>query len=291
MGSSTGELLVPDDLGVEAVLRATTRRVTFHAEDEPRLRERRPLAARGRPETHPLWRDAETARRATARLLVLARRLGRRVHVLHVTTALEMDLLAAHRDLASVEVTPQHLTLVAPDCYERLKTLAQMNPPIRDAAQQEALWAAVRSGIVDVVGSDHAPHTLEEKAGEYPATPSGMTGVQTLLPLLLDHAHQGRLALERVVDLTSSGPARVFGIAGKGRIAVGADADLVLVDLHRRVTITNRLIRSRCGWTPFDGMEVTGWPVATVLRGHVVMRDGEILGPPRGEALRFEGRG
>ena len=287
MGSSTGELLVPDDDGVEAVLRSTTRRVTFHAEDETRLRERRSLAARGRPETHPLWRDAETARLATARLLALARKLHRRVHVLHITTAEEMDLLAGHRDLASVEVTPQHLTLVAPDCYERLGTRAQMNPPIREARHQEALWAAVRAGIVDVVGSDHAPHTREEKGKEYPDTPSGMTGVQTLLPLLLDHAHAGRLALERVVDLTSTGPARVFGLSGKGRIEVGRDADLVLVDLDRRETITSAIIRSRCGWTPFEGQTVTGWPVATVLRGHVVMRDGEILGPPQGEPLRF----
>ncbi|HVQ30312.1 MAG TPA: dihydroorotase [Vicinamibacteria bacterium] len=287
MGSSTGELLVPDDEGVEAVLRGTARRVSFHAEDEARLRERLPLAAAGRPETHPLWRDAETARLATARLLALARKLRRRVHVLHVTTAEEMDLLAAHRNLASVEVTPQHLTLAAPECYERLQTRAQMNPPIRDARHREALWAAVSAGLVDVVGSDHAPHTLEEKAGQYPATPSGMTGVQTLLPLLLDHAHRGRLGLERVVELTSSGAARVFGIVGKGRIAVGEDADLVLVDLNRRETITNARIRSRCGWTPFDGMAVTGWPVATVLRGHVVMREGEILGPPLGQPLRF----
>jgi dihydroorotase len=287
MGSSTGELLVPDDDGVLAVLRGTTRRVAFHAEDEPRLRERRSLAVPGRPETHPLWRDAETARLATARLLALARRLDRRIHVLHVTTAEEMALLASHRDLATVEVTPQHLTLVAPDCYERLGTRAQMNPPIRDTHHQEALWNAVRAGIVDVVGSDHAPHTLDEKAKEYPDTPSGMTGVQTLLPLLLDHAHQGRLGLERVVDLTSAGPARVFGLSGKGRIGVGADADLVLVDLSRRETITNASVRSRCGWTPFDGLRVTGWPVATVLRGQLAMRDGEVLGPPRGEPLRF----
>lgn len=287
MGSSTGELLVPDDAGVHVVLQSTTRRVAFHAEDEGRLREREPMAARGRPETHPLWRDPETARLATARLLALARKRDRRVHVLHVTTAEEMELLAAHRDLASVEVTPQHLTLVAPDCYECLSTRAQMNPPIRDERHQEVLWAAVRSGVVDVVGSDHAPHTLEEKAKEYPDSPSGMTGVQTLLPILLDHAQKGRLGLERVVDLTSAGPARVFGLAAKGRIEVGWDADLVLVDLSRRETITNAMIRSRCGWTPFDGRVVTGWPVATVLRGQVVARDGEIVGPPRGEPLRF----
>ena len=287
MGSSTGELLVPDDDGVEVVLRSTTRRVTFHAEDEERLRERRSLAAAGRPETHPLWRDPETARRATARLLTMARKRGRRVHVLHVTTAEEMDLLAANRDLASVEVTPQHLTLVAPDCYERLKALAQMNPPIRDANQQAALWAAVRSGIVDVVGSDHAPHTLEEKAREYPDTPSGMTGVQTLLPLLLDHAHKGRLALERVVDLTSTGPARLFGIAGKGRIARGYDADFTVVDLNARKTITNEWSASRCGWTPYDGMEAKGWPVATFIRGTMVMCDNALLAPGTGEPVKF----
>jgi dihydroorotase len=287
MGSSTGDLLVADDAAVSAVLRHTRRRVAFHAEDEARLLERRPLAEAGRPATHPVWRDAETARRATARLLALARKLERRVHVLHVTTAEEMELLAAHRDTASVEVSPQHLTLAAPECYERLGTLAQMNPPLRDAPHRAALWAAVRSRVVDVVGSDHAPHTQEEKAVPYPGSPSGMPGVQTLLPILLDHAHAGRLSLERVCDLTSAGPARVFGIAGKGRIEEGWDADLVLVDLARRQTLANALMRSRCGWTPFDGVEVTGWPVATVLRGRVVMREGEILGPAGGEPLRF----
>jgi dihydroorotase len=287
MGSSTGELLVPDDAGVEAVLRATRRRVSVHAEDEERLRERRPLARPGQPATHPVWRDAETARRATARLLALASRLGRAVHVLHVTTAEEMELLARHREWATVEVTPQHLTLAAPACYEDLGTLAQMNPPLRDAPHQEALWRAVGTGLVDVVGSDHAPHTLEEKGREYPDTPSGMTGVQTLLPLLLDHAHRGRLSLERLVELTSATAARIWGLEGKGRLVVGADADLVLVDLARRTTLTHALVRSRCGWTPFDGREVAGWPVATILRGTLVMREGELLGPARGRPLRF----
>jgi dihydroorotase len=288
MGSSTGELLVPDDAGLEAVLAGTRRRVAVHAEDEARLLERKSRAEAGRPATHPVWRDAEAARRATARLLALATRLRRKVHVLHVTTAEEMELLARHRETATVEVTPQHLTLAAPECYERLGTLAQMNPPLREAPHRAALWAAVRSRLVDVVGSDHAPHTLEEKATPYPGSPSGMTGVQTLLPLLLDHAQAGRLSLERVVDLTAAGPARVFGIAGKGRIAVGFDADLALVDLAARWTITNAQIRSRCGWTPFDGLEVTGRPVATVVRGRVVAREGELLGPAGGEPVRFE---
>jgi dihydroorotase len=293
MGSSTGELLVAEDKGVEAVLRATRRRVAFHAEDESRLIKRKLRAERGRPETHPDWRDAETARRATARLLDVASRLKRQVHLLHATTAEEMELLASHRAIASIEVTPQHLTLVAPDCYQRLLTLAQMNPPIRDAPHRAALWAAVRSRLVDVVGSDHAPHTRAEKAEVYPASPSGLPGVETLLPLLLDHAHAGRLSLERVAELTSAGPARVFGIVGKGRIEVGFDADFVLVDLTRKQTIRNEEVASRCGWSPFDGLEVTGWPVLTVLRGQVVARDGKVVGPTRGAPLRFvngEGR-
>ena len=288
MGSSTGSLLVPDDAGVRAVLRATSRRVAVHAEDDFRLRERKPLYAEpGRPQSHPVWRDPETALRATRRLLALATECQRQVHILHVTTAEEMDLLAAYREMASVEVTPQHLTLEAPDCYERLGTLAQMNPPIREAHHREALWRAVAAGVVDVIGSDHAPHTKDEKARPYPESPSGMTGVQTLLPLMLDHLHAGRLSLARLVDLTSAGPARVFGLPDKGRIAEGADADLVLVDLARRETLTNARIASRCGWTPFDGKEVTGWPVATVLRGRVVMREGEVIGEPTGQPLRF----
>jgi dihydroorotase len=264
--------------------------VAVHAEDEDRLRERKPTCAEpGRPQSHPVWRDPETALRATRRLVSLAEECQSLVHVLHVTTAEEMELLAAHRVFASVEVTPQHLTLEAPDCYERLGTLAQMNPPIRDAHHRGALWRAVTEGVVDVIGSDHAPHTKDEKARPYPESPSGMTGVQTLLPLMLDHVHAGRLSLHRLVDLTSAGPARVFGLEGKGRITEGADADLVLVDLARRETITNARIASRCGWTPFDGQEVTGWPVATVLRGRVVMRDGEVMGDASGQPLRFTG--
>ena len=234
-----------------------------------------------------MWRDAETARLATERLLRLARAAKRRVHVLHTTTAEEMVLLAAARDIATVEVTPQHLTLVAPDCYERLGSFAQMNPPIRDAAHRAALWRAIDEGVVDVIGSDHAPHTREEKAKPYPDTPSGMPGVQTLLPIMLDHVAAGRLTLARLVDLTSADPARIYGMIGKGSIAEGYDADISVVDLNAKRRITNQWIASRCGWTPFDGMQVTGWPIATIIRGQVVMREGALLGEPIGAPLRF----
>ncbi len=287
MGSSTGDLLVEDDEALARILAGGSRRVAVHCEDEERLRERRAIAEEaGRPQAHPEWRDAVTAFRATERLLRLARAAGRRVHVLHVTTSEELQILAASKDLATVEVTPQHLTLRAPGCYDALGTLAQMNPPIRSGRQQEALWMAVRAGVVDVIGSDHAPHTREEKAKPYPESPSGMPGVQTLLPIMLDHVHEGRLSLQRLVDLTSAGPARIFGVAGKGRMAVGYDADLTLVDLKERRTITNSWIASRCGWTPFDGKTVHGWPIGTMVRGRMAMLEGD-LAEPGGRPIRF----
>jgi dihydroorotase len=288
MGSSTGSLLVDDDETLLQVLQAGRRRAAVHAEDEDRLRERLALVRGGaNVDQHPVWRDVEVALKATTRLMALARRAGRPVHVLHVTTGEEMAVLAENKDLATVEVTPQHLTLAAPECYQRLGTFAQMNPPIRGAEQREALWRALAGGVVDVVGSDHAPHSREEKAGDYPATPSGMPGVQTLLPLLLDHLNAGRLSLERLVDLTSAGAQRVYGLAGKGRIAVGYDADLTLVDVKARREIASDWLASKCGWSPFEGMTVAGWPMATVLRGRAVMRDGELIGRPAGRPARF----
>jgi dihydroorotase len=289
MGSSTGSLLVAEDEEIAAVLRNGARRVAIHAEDEARLRQRQPIAREsGRVESHPEWRDGESALLATRRVLGLARAAGRRIHVLHVTTAAEMPVLAENKDLATVEVTPQHLTLAAPECYQRLGTLAQMNPPIRGERDRAGLWSGLNQGIVDCIGSDHAPHTREEKAKPYPTSPSGMPGVQTLLPIMLDHVAAGRLSLERLVDLTSAGPARIYGIAGKGRIAVGYDADLTLVDLKATRRIENRWIASRSGWSPFDGVTVTGWPVMTVLRGRVVMREDSLVGDPIGEPLRFQ---
>ncbi len=287
MGSSTGSLLVEDDAGVRAILKVIRRRASFHSEDEYRLNERKHLRVEGDARSHPVWRDEIAALQCTQRLVQLARETGKRVHVLHISTAQEMDFLQHHKDVASVEATPHHLTLEAPDCYQRLGSLAQMNPPVRDRAHRDGIWRGIQQGIVDVLGSDHAPHTLEEKAKTYPATPSGMTGVQTLVPIMLDHVHAGRLSLSRLVDLTSAGPARLFGIAGKGRIAAGYDADLTVVDLKRQNIITNQWIASRAGWTPYDGKAVTGWPVGTLIRGARVMWEGELVTPAGGQAVRF----
>ncbi len=287
MGASTGQLLVEDDEGVERVLNAISRRAAFHSEDEYRLADRRKLAVQGDWTSHPVVRDAEAAISSTRRLIRLARKTGKRIHVLHVTTGEEMEMLAANKDVATCEVTPQHLTLVGPEDYVRLKGYAQMNPPIRDAHHRAALWTAVNQGIPDVLGSDHAPHTKEEKARPYPASPSGMPGVQTLVPVMLTHVADGKMSLERFIELTSAGPQRVFGIAGKGRIAQGYDADFTVVDLHAKKTITHEWSASRCGWTPFDGMEAKSWPIATFVRGVLVMMEGALVAPGRGEPVKF----
>jgi len=286
MGSSTGSLLVPDDDGVEAILNAISRRAAFHSEDEYRLEERKPLRVPGDPSSHPVWRDPEAALLSTRRLVALARKTGKRVHILHISTAEEMVFLAAHKDVASVEVTPHHLTLDE-TAYTRLGTYAQMNPPVRDKAHRDGIWAGVKNGVADVLGSDHAPHTREEKDHPYPQSHSGMTGVQTLVPIMLDHINAGRMSLERFVDMSSHGPNRLFGIANKGRIAVGYDADLTVVDLQRRETITNNWVKSRAGWTPYDGVTVTGWPVGTIVRGNKVMWQGELVTPSLGQPMRF----
>ena len=291
IGSSTGNLLVEDDATLRRILKVIRRRSAYHCEDEARLRERMALRVKGDPASHPVWRDVEAALKATRRLVSIAREANRPVHVLHVSTGDEMAFLADHKDIASVEVTPHHLTLVAPDCYQRLGSYAQMNPPVRDRAHRARIWQGLTEGVADILGSDHAPHTREEKEHEYPATHSGMTGVQTLVPTMLDHVNAGRLSLQRFVDMTSAGPARLFGIARKGRIAVGYDADFTIVDLKRRETISNGWIASRCGWTPYDGVTVTGWPTGTIVRGRKVMWQGDLTGPSAGEAVRFTGCG
>jgi dihydroorotase len=287
MGSSTGTLLVEDDETLDRVMRAISRRCAVHAEDEPRLRARKDLRVPGDPTSHPVWRDPDAALMATRRLVGAARKAGRRVHVLHISTAQEMDFLVDHKDVATLEVTPNHLTLAVDEDSARLGSLMQMNPPVRDASHRERIWAAIRDGLVDVLGSDHAPHTLDEKAKTYPDSPSGMPGVQTLVPVMLDHVAKGRLSLERFVDLTSAGPQRIFGMSRKGRIALGYDADFTIVDLKRRETITNDWIATKAGWTPYDGRTVTGWPVGTIVRGIRVMWQGELVNPGQGAPIAF----
>ncbi len=287
MGASTGTLLVPDDETLLKVLKSGSRRVAIHSEDQDRLQARLGKRIDGDPLSHPRWRDVETAIKSTKRLIKLAKKANRPVHVLHVTTAEEIEFLGNNKSIATVEVTPQHLSLFAPDCYQRLGTYAQMNPPIREAGHQDALWRGILEGVVDVIGSDHAPHTIEEKERDYPDSPSGMPGVQTLLPLMLNHFSEGRLDIHKLVALTSTTAHRIFGLKTKGALEKGKDADFTMVDLKAEWRIDKSWLKSKCKWSPFDGMKITGQPKATILRGYPVMRDGEIRGEAKGRPLKF----
>jgi len=287
MGSSTGDLLVAQDDAIRSILQRSSRRCAIHAEDEARLEDRKSFRVQNDPSSHPIWRDEETAIAATRRILNLARETGHQVHVLHITTRDEMAILPLYRDVATVETTPQHLTL-NDEAYKNIGTFAQMNPPIRAQHHVDGLWQGIRDGVVDVIGSDHAPHTREEKARPYPDSPAGMPGVQTLVPVMLNHVNNGKLSLERFVDLTSSGPARIYNIAGKGRIAAGFDADFTLVDMKATAILDDKDMASKCGWTPYHGMKVTGIPTHTIIRGNIVMEDGKLTSENAiGEAVRF----
>lgn len=288
-GSSTGDLMVEDDENLERVMRAGRRRISYHSEDEYRLQTRKPMFKSGDPySSHMLWRDEEAAFLGTRRLMALASRTQRPAHILHVSTWQELDYLKDYRDLATVEVLVNHLTQVAPDVYDTLQGFGVMNPPIRGPEHLEAAWRAVRDGTVDTIGSDHAPHPRAAKLKPWPDCPAGLTGVQTLVPVMLNHVNAGRLSLMRMVDLMCAGPARVYGVVGKGRLAAGYDADFTLVDMRRQRVIEDSWIVSPCGWTPFAGMKITGWPVATIVRGQAVMREDEVIGEPRGKLVRFQ---
>lgn len=288
MGSSTGTLLVEREELLEEVLRRGHRRASFHSEDEDMLRAQYAGVQDGtHVREHPHIRSVEAAVTSTTRLLRLAEKTKRLIHVLHISTAQELPLLAANRSWATCEVTPNHLFLAGPEAYDRLGSKAQMNPPVRDQSHQDALWKAIASGLIDVMGSDHAPHTLEEKAKPFPASPSGMPGVQTTVALMLNAVHQGRLSLTRLVDLLASGPQRIFGIQNKGRIAPGYDADFTIVDLQRTETIAAAWLKSKAGWSPYEGETITGWPVMTYVRGTLAAEEGELASPAQGRPVKF----
>ena len=289
-GSSTGDLMIEDDEHLEKAMRSGRRRIAFHSEDEYRLQERKPMFQLGDPyANHMVWRDEECAFLGTRRLMALARKTGRPAHILHVSTAQELDYLKDFRDISTCEVLVNHLTQVAPDCYDRLEGFGVMNPPIRGQAHLDAAWRAVNDGTVDTIGSDHAPHPRDKKLLPWPECPAGLTGVQTLVPIMLDHVNAGRLSLSRMVDLMCAGPARVYGAVNKGRLAAGYDADFTLVDMKRQRRIEESWLAAPCGWTPFAGMQITGWPAATIVRGHIVMRDDDVQGEPCGRLVTFSG--
>lgn len=288
LGASFGSLLVDDDKVFEEVMKNGSKRLTIHSEDEARLKIRKKIAEEsGHPRSHSIWRDEESAMISTKKSIALAKKYNRQVHILHVSSSEEMEFLKNNKDTCSVEILPQYLTLSAPECYERLGTLAQQNPPIRDKRHMEKLWQALHNGTVDVIGSDHAPHTLEEKNKPYPQSPSGFPGVQTLIPIMLNHVNAGRLSIEKFTELVTENPRKLFNVKNKGRIQIGYDADFTIIDLKKKKEITNKWIASKCGYTPFDGMHVTGWMTHTIINGKIVMCDDQVILPNSGEPIEF----
>jgi dihydroorotase len=290
MGASTGDLVTATDEEVESVVSNGRRVIAVHAEDQM-IMDKNQNSILGDSQDvgmHCKWRSPESCLSATMRVVSLARKHNRRVHILHITTEQEMEFLSKNKDVASVELLANHLTLHAPECYEKLGTLAQQNPPIREKKHQDALWAALNSGIVDIVASDHAPHTLDEKSQTYPKSPSGTPGVQTLVPIMLNHVNNGKLTLAKLVSLWSYGPERIHKILNKGRIKEGYDADFTIVDMNKEMVIQNSQQRSKSKWTPYDGLKIKGWVTHTILRGNCVMQDDEILSEPLGQMIKFK---
>ena len=286
-GSSTGKLLVDKEADIEKVISQSDRIVSIHSEDEEILNLRKKFIKEGDVHSHLEWRNTECAMSSTRRVVKIAERYNKQIHVLHVTTKDEVDFLAMHKKNVTFEITPQHLTLYAPDCYDQLGNFAQMNPPIRKKEHYDRLWVAVKNLVVDILGSDHAPHSKEDKNKKYPASPSGMPGVQTILPIMLNHINNKKLNLEQLVKLMCENPCRIFGIKNKGYIKEDFDADLTIIDMNKEQTIKNEMMASKCGWTPFNNMAIKGFPVATIINGKVVMSDGKVVIEGYGQPLEF----
>ena len=286
-GSSTGNLLVAKEDDIEKVFKNTSKVVSVHSEDEEVLNKNKKLIKNGDVRSHPIWRSEECAMSSTRRIVRLAEKHNKKAHVLHITTKQEIDFLSQHKGNITFEITPQHLTIYAPDCYDKLGTYAQMNPPIRDKTHYDRLWYAVKNNLNDTIGSDHAPHLKVNKDKEYPNSPSGMPGVQTLMPVMLNHVNDGKLSLTQLINLVCENPVKIFGIQNKGFIKEGYDADFTIVDMNKEILIKNENIESKCGWSPFNGFKFKGAPVATIIAGKTKMKDDKILGEPEGNPLKF----
>mgnify|MGYP000316790790 FL=1 len=286
-GSSTGNLLVDKEADIEKVISSSDRIVSIHSEDEDIIKLRKKFIKKGDVHSHPEWRNVECAMSSTRRVVKIAERYNKKIHVLHITTKEEVDFLAMHKKNVTFETTPQHLTLYAPDCYEKLGSYAQMNPPLRTKEHYDRLWVAIKNNVVDVLGSDHAPHLKENKDKEYPNSPSGMPGVQTIFPVMLNHVNDGKLTLQQLINLMCENPCKIFGIKNKGFIKEGYDADLTIADMNKEVIIKNEMIASKCGWTPFNNYKVKGFPVGTIVNGNLVMSDGKVIMESKGTPLKF----
>ena len=289
MGSMHGQLLVDGEATLEAIFAAGDRLIAVHAEDQARINQRRQeFAGISDVAVHSQIQDNQAALLATQLALKLSNKYQRRLHILHLSTGDEAEFLRQEKpSWVTAEVTPQHL-LLNTSAYEKIGSLAQMNPPLRAPRDNEILWQALLDGVIDFIATDHAPHTLAEKAQDYPNTPSGMPGVETSLPLMLTQAVQGRCTVAQVANWMSAAVAKAYKIPNKGKIAPGFDADLVLVDLDKYRLVVREEMVTKCGWSPFEGWNLTGWPVVTVVGGKVVFENGKLNTTVRGEALTFD---
>ncbi|MFP4123396.1 dihydroorotase [Coleofasciculus sp.] len=290
MGSMKGGLLVDSEEALEPIFAEGTRLIAVHAEDQERIRERREkFAGINDPAIHSQIQDNQAALNATQLALKLSKKYQRRLHILHLSTGEEAELLRRDKPTwVTAEVTPQHL-LLNTSAYEKIGTLAQMNPPLRSPQDNATLWQALLDGVIDFIATDHAPHTLDEKAQTYPDSPSGMPGVETSLALMLTQAIQGRCTLAQVSNWMSTAVAKAYRIPNKGAIAPGYDADLVLVDLENYRPVRREELLTKCGWSPFEGWNLTGWSVITIVGGKVAYEWGKLHTDVRGQALRFDG--
>ena len=288
MGSMHGQLLVSQEEVLEAIFAQGNRLIAVHAEDQARINLRKQeFAGIEDLAIHSQIQDNQAALLATQLALKLSKKYQRRLHILHMSTAEEAELLRDDKpSWVTAEVTPQHL-LLNTSAYATIGSLAQMNPPLRSPHDNEVLWQALRDGIIDFIATDHAPHTLAEKAQTYPNTPSGMPGVETSLPLMLTAAMAGKCTVAQVVQWMSKAVAVAYGIPNKGEISPGYDADLVLVDLKNYREVKREEVLSKCGWSPFEGWNLTGWPVTTIVGGEVVYDHGQVNTQIRGQALTF----
>jgi dihydroorotase len=289
MGSAHGDLLVSTAEALEPIFAKGERLIAVHAEDQARINQRKQeFAGSTDPAVHSQIQDNQAALNATQLALGMSKKYQRRLHILHLSTAEEVELLRQDKPAwVTAEVTPQHLMLNT-DAYAAIGTLAQMNPPLRSHHDNDVLWAGLLDGTIDFIATDHAPHTLDEKGRGYPNTPSGMPGVETSLPVMLTQAVAGKCTIEQVSNWMSTAVAKAYDIPNKGSISIGYDADLVLVDLENYHPIERKDIVSKCGWSPFEGWNLTGYPVYTIVNGNIVYEKGEIRSEIKGKALRFD---
>jgi len=291
MGCSTGGLLVDKEEDLERIFSEIRHVIAVHAEDNTILHanEKKFSAQEIQFEDHPKIRDENAAITATRRAVLLALKYKKRLHIMHVTTAEEVEFLREYRDnpLISAEVCPQHLFLTAPDIYRKLKGFAKMNPPIREPRHAAALWEGLKDGTLKWIATDHAPHTKDEKSKPYGDCPSGMPGVETSMALMLNQVNLGRCTLEQVVLWMCENPVKYYSVVNKGRIAQDYDADITLVDLSKKKIVNGSEMQTRVKWSPYEGMPLQGWPVMTIVGGQVVFENGKVNESVRGTEIQI----